>query len=748
MDTNRLTNYLPTRPISLISNDQLNVLFTRAFQMTKTFRVLFYTISVLLVVAIAFGLRARAASMLPIDFDEDDYLRAGQEYAHLIRTSNWSGFLETNYRPEHPPLAKIMIGLIILSAPEEALIPDASTSALPNKNLPTDLVKPARTLNAIFGTMTVAIVALINPLAGLFLASHILTIRYVSQIMLEAIPFLISLLAAISYLKAKQSKRSGLNRWLILSAIFLGLTAASKYLYCVIGIAILVDWYLDAKEKDSVKISLRTVALWGVLAIVVFFLFDPYLWPNPIGRLSESIFYHAGYSSSATEVQNAGFPVWQPFFWLFFFPTWFNKSLFPFPSDPFIMILALFGLSRLWNKERLYVLWLGIAMAFLLVWPTKWPQYIMILTVPLSFAAAEGLFIVRDNLLEWWGARKTRAKTHYNKTETRRALPWLIPGLIAFTILTVCPLFFQFGVSLTDFNSASIRDGFNGGIWRSISLGITGEIPAQPANLETRSDKVNFVGLNSYPDVFSFITYSNNWSMLFFNVLWTVLSILLQCGLGLGVAFLLWQHGVRFGKFWQVLFILPWAIPEMIGAMMWVNIFQRDWGWLYLAADKFGKDSFFAVFANGLDKSPSMWLIVFLLPAIWYGFPFMMLAASIGLKTIPREVLDAATIDGSSIWQTFKYVTWPLLLPLLIPAIIVRGIFAFNQFYLFQAFGFSDSTLATLSYNIFNPSNGFGGYGGQFAVSATINIITVILLMFFVMVFNRWSKAGEGVTYA
>jgi arabinogalactan oligomer/maltooligosaccharide transport system permease protein len=154
------------------------------------------------------------------------------------------------------------------------------------------------------------------------------------------------------------------------------------------------------------------------------------------------------------------------------------------------------------------------------------------------------------------------------------------------------------------------------------------------------------------------------------------------------------------------------------------------------------------MFANALDKGPSIWLIVFLLPAMWYGFPFMMLAASIGLKTISREVLDAAAIDGANIWQTFKYVTWPLLLPLLIPAIIVRGIFAFNQFYLFQAFGFADSTLATLSYNIFNPTNGFGRYGGQFAISATINIITVILLMFFVIIFNRWSKAGEGVTYA
>jgi len=88
-------------------------------------------------------------------------------------------------------------------------------------------------------------------------------------------------------------------------------------------------------------------------------------------------------------------------------------------------------------------------------------------------------------------------------------------------------------------------------------------------------------------------------------------------------------------------------------------------------------------------------------------------------------------------------------MPLLIPALIVRGIFAFNQFYLFQTYYFQDATLATLSYNIFNPNSGYSNVsGGQFAISAVINIITVIILMVFVMLFNRWSKAGQGVTYA
>ena len=87
--------------------------------MNQFIRTILSILVIALAVGAAFGLRSHAAATLNIDYDEDDYLRAGQEFAQLIRTSDWRGFLDTNYRPEHPPLAKIIIGLSILSAPEK-----------------------------------------------------------------------------------------------------------------------------------------------------------------------------------------------------------------------------------------------------------------------------------------------------------------------------------------------------------------------------------------------------------------------------------------------------------------------------------------------------------------------------------------------------------------------------------------------------------------------------------------------------
>lgn len=702
----------------------------------KKFQLPLRIFTIAAILFIAWTVRANAVAKLSIDYDEDDYMRAGQEYTHLIRTSNWSGFLETNYRPEHPPLAKIVIGLSFLTAPEKELVPDATTTAEPNKFLPRDLVKPGRTTNAILGLLTVALLTIINPLAGLALATHTFTIKYVSQIMLEALPALTSFSMVLAYLQFKKNRKTG---WLVTSAVLLGLTAASKYLYCIIGIAILTDWFMDAKARDEVKPFFKQALLWGILGVAIFFAANPFLWADPIQRLRESIFYHAGYSTGAEEVQNAGFPAWQVFNWLVFFPSIWHPDVFKFSPDFIIAILALFGLSRLWKKERLYVLWLGFALLFLLFWPTKWPQYILTLTVPLSLAAAEGLTQIWESAVDGF---KNKKKVVYNKKETRQAIPWLTPGLIAFTLLTLLPFLFQLGVSITDFNSSSIRDGFQGGIWREVIGGLTGQV--EPANPEFpfRAQKVQYTGISGYLPIFEFVTSQG---VFVFNILWMVVSTSLQVVLGLGLAILLNQRGTKLGKFWQALFILPWAIPEFIGALMWLNIFVPEIGWLSLAAKKYG-EAFPLQFLIGWESTPSLWFFVFLIPAIWYGFPLIMLASNAGLKTIPKEIFEAASIDGANSWQTLRFMTLPLLMPVLLPAIIIRGIYAFNQFYLFQAFLFTQSTLATLSYNLFNPSSGFGG--GQFAVSAIINIITVAILIVLVAQFNRRMHTREELQHA
>ena len=716
--------------------------------MKKTTSLLLKIMTVLVITFIAWTLRSQAVTKLPIDYDEDDYMLAGQIFAHLIRTSDWPGFLEVDYNLEHPPLQKILYGISLFGEPEAPLIKEKPTTAPPDRSIPHEYLEKARTVGAVEGTLTVLLLSLVNPLGGLLLAFHTFTIKYVSQVMLEALPALTSLITVMAYIRYK--KRRDKIGWLIVSSVFLGITVASKYIYGLVAIAILIDWFLASRENDEIKSFIGNALLWGVLGIIVFFAFDPYLWADPVERLKESIFYHAGYSTGASEVERANYPTWQPLVWLSFTPAYWHEDVFVIAPDALIFVLSLFGLSRLWKKERLYVIWLGVAVLFLLVWPTKWPQYILVLTAPLSLAAAETIGAGWEKIKESLSSFKVRkeAPAYYNRREVLQAIPWLIPGLIVFIGLTLFPIIFQFAISLTDFNSTSILDGLNGGVWREFWGGITGHIEAVNPDFPFRAKEVQYMGLSTYAPVFDWITADG---FLVFNILWTVLSVALQTILGISAALLLWNKRVLFRRGWQTLFILPWAIPETIGALMWLTIFASPFGWLSLAIKDLGKDIPFAFF-NGWERSPNMTLLVLLIAGLWYGFPFMMLATTAGLKQVPTDVFDAAAIDGANGWQTFRHVTLPLLSPLVVPAIIIRGIFAFNQFYLIQIFGFlhgnySMTTLATLSYNIFNPS-GFFGANGQFAVSAALNIITMLILIGFIISFNRWSRADEGVTYA
>ncbi|GAB4482875.1 MAG: hypothetical protein OHK0031_05750 [Anaerolineales bacterium] len=712
----------------------------------KKFSPPWQALAVLLTLALAWALRANAVSHLPVDYDEDDYLRAAQEYAAVLRSGDWRGLMSFNYRAEHPPLAKILFGAAIAADEPTPLIPDRPTNASPDQTLPRPQLTHARSLAAALGALTAATLALINPLGGLLLAIHPFTIKYTSQVMLEALPALTSLLAALTYLRAKNSPRRA--AWLILSAVLLGLTAAAKYLYALAGVAILADWLWQAHSENRLRQAIAPILAWGGLALLIFFAADPYLWPGPLGRLRESLFYHLAYSSGAAEVKQADSPFYQPFVWLFFSPYWWGRNgVFIFPFDPFLSLLALPGLARLWRKERVFALWIGITLFFLLLWPTKWPQYLITYSAPLMLAAGEGLWAtVIEPLKKFLARRFSPAPAgRGSKNEGRRALPWLIPGLLAFAALTIFPLLFQVGVSLTNFNQNSLRNAFQqGGLIQAVWGGISGQTPALPLQeFPFHSPKVNFIGGQIYLQALGYVIGQG---ILPFDLLWTVLSVSLQSALGLGLALILWQKGLRLEKFWQALFILPWAIPEMIGALMWVNVFQPETGWLALAVKQFGAGIPFGFF-NGWEQSTNLWLLVFLIPALWYGFPFMMMAASAGLKNIPQEALDSAALDGASPWQTFRFILWPLLQPLLLPAIIIRGIFAFNQFYLFQAFFALEATLATFSYNIFN-SGGFHRLAGQYALSAVVNVIAVFALAGFVLLFNRWSRADEGVTYA
>lgn len=699
----------------------------------------------LLIVALAYGLRQRAVQMLPPDYDEDDYLRAGQLYAQGIRAGDWGVFTRENYRAEHPPLSKILYGFVLLSQPEFPLLPDRPTTAGPDANLPKGPLQAARSSSALFSVLQTGITALVNPLAGFFVAINTFNIKYTSQVMLEGIPSLTSLLVVLGYL---QWRRRGKSGWLALSAVSLGLTAAAKYYFAVAGLAVAAHWvWTELRHEDHPwkhwQRWLPALAAWSAGAVAVFFLADPYLWPDPIGRLISSVTYHGGYAQSAA-VREANFPFWQPLVWLSMSVPW-HPDVFIFQFDILIALFALLGITRSRQQHPLFLLWLGLALAFLLVWPTKWPQYVLMLTTPLSIVAADGFQASIIDPLRERRARRERKQGqaaaltgHAAYRRWSQILPWILPGLIALVLITIFPLIYQFAMAMTDFRASAIVDGINGGVWREVWRGVTGQVEPRQVNVfdSNSGRQVHYTGLYGLIGVLFGVG-----DLYVFELIWTVLAVATQAGLGVAVALLLHRQGVRLKKLWQTLFILPWAVPEFVAALTWSQIFEPRFGFLSLAAKSWGQSApQMAQASGGWQNNPNYALLVLLVAGLWYGFPFMLLSARAGLKLVPDEVYEAAALDGASGWRLFRSITWPLIFPLLLPAIILRAIFAFNQFYLFTVLQTPVITLSALSYYIFS--------NGRYAASALINVVTVIILVGLVLWFNRLTKATEGVGYA
>ena len=724
---------------------------------------------VLLIGATGLGLRLRATQLLPIDYDEDDYLGAAQRYAQFLAAGDVQGLVDYAYNYEHPPLTKLLYGAAILPLPPAPLLPEQSSTVPPAKSLPQPQFRIARTVSSVLGALEVLALAILQPLAGLLLAVHTWTIKYTSQVMLEPLPSLTSLLTVLFYIKSRCSRSLGRRRaatgWSILSAVALGLTAASKYTYCIVALAIVADavWHaLDVRSSRDDAVApdhhLRAVVfdllLWGLIALAIFFAANPRLWSDPFGRLAQSLRYHGEYAQSA-HVQQYHFPFWQPLVYLLGPVPW-HPGVFIVMLDTFITVLAGLGLGRLWREYRVCALWLAIGLGFLLVWPTKWPQYILTITAPLSLAAGLGFqAALWEPLLRSVQRLRANGKTagasaqhaaevqRVAHRDTRRALPWLAPGIIALSLLALFPFIYQAAVALTDFNAISIRDGIHGGVWRAVWQGMTGQ--AQPVAVGifesvTRTKDVHWAG----PSVLVQLLGGAEPDLLAFNLLWAALSVSLQAVLGVAAALLLHRRGVRGRNFWRTIFILPWAIPEFVGALIWLRILEPGFGWLALAQGV-PADALRAQAVAGPDAT----LVQLLVAATWYGFPLIMLAATASLKLTPDEVYDAAAMDGAVGWQRFRWITWPLMLPLLAPALFVRGIFAFNQFYLFYTMGVEPPTitLATASYYLFSPT---GYFGGQFAVSAAINIFTVLVLLGLILWLARLTRgeATEEVTYA
>ncbi|MCO4771190.1 MAG: extracellular solute-binding protein [Deltaproteobacteria bacterium] len=188
-----------------------------------------------------------------------------------------------------------------------------------------------------------------------------------------------------------------------------------------------------------------------------------------------------------------------------------------------------------------------------------------------------------------------------------------------------------------------------------------------------------FVGLRNFGRILSSSEYGvthplSFWFTLVVTVAWTLANVVLHVSIGLGLALLLRDPWMKLKGVYRVLLIVPWAVPNYITALIWKGMFNRQFGAVNAFLDLFGVEpiswfsNFFTSFAANVATNT------------WLGFPFMMVVTLGALQAIPRDLIEAAEVDGANAWQRFRHVTLPLLKPALLPAVILGSVWTFNMF--------------------------------------------------------------------
>lgn len=183
------------------------------------------------------------------------------------------------------------------------------------------------------------------------------------------------------------------------------------------------------------------------------------------------------------------------------------------------------------------------------------------------------------------------------------------------------------------------------------------------------------VGFNGVGNFTSLVSDPLFWKALGVTSLILVVAVPVQLLLGLGIA-LVMHRGILGSRFIAPVLLLPAVVAPTVVAIIWKIMLAGTWGFLtYQVVDRFSLLERGSVL--GLPRSA---LVTILLIEIWQWTPFVALALFAGLQALPLSPYRAAAVDGASRWQIFRYLTLPMLLPLLAVLLLLRTLDSFRIF--------------------------------------------------------------------
>ena len=234
-----------------------------------------------------------------------------------------------------------------------------------------------------------------------------------------------------------------------------------------------------------------------------------------------------------------------------------------------------------------------------------------------------------------------------------------------------------------------------------------------------------FVGADQY--AWAFLEEPAFWNSVWVTFAFTVVTVILTTVLALAFALLL-APGGKFRSGVQALLILPFAMSPALIGVSFRFMFNPEFG-LFDAV--FSTLLPWAADVNWLsDPTYAFWVVV--IADVWGWIPFLTLVLIGGLASIPRETLEAASVDGAPAWRVFRDVTLPQLAPVVAVVVILKAIFSLKTFDLVFMLtnGGPGNATQTLSHYVYFNGFKYAEFGYASAV-AWLMVIPMLVLTYF-----------------
>jgi multiple sugar transport system permease protein len=244
---------------------------------------------------------------------------------------------------------------------------------------------------------------------------------------------------------------------------------------------------------------------------------------------------------------------------------------------------------------------------------------------------------------------------------------------------------------------------------------------------------VEWVGWDNYRHVLDDYRF---WSSMRVTLIYLILALPLQIVLGFGIAFLI-NAEWRGRNMLRALFIIPMVVAPVVAGGIWRMILDPLWGitnWL-IGLIGFGPLDWFG------DPTLAMGAIVII--DTWRWTPFVVLIATAALLALPRDVFEAAEIDGANWWSMLWSITLPLLVPIIAATFVVRWLGAVKMFDIALAATYGGPGGATSVINLFIYEEAFRSL--RFAESAAMAVIVLVLTLVLTGIFLHGTRKLENL---